>query len=174
MKFNISAIALITFIFSANIYIYLQHLQLLKEVGKADSACTHELTKTAHQYENKINDLSADLKGQSDFVDTEKTPIKSNLDMMASYGHLLGAVSQKYEFLLRTVKLQIEQKKKLLKFLIEREKLNSVALSSLAQTNDEERSNYAARLTDVEKSIKEILMDSVDYQRYEYLRNRSL
>jgi hypothetical protein len=87
---------------------------------------------------------------------------------------LLGAVSHKYEFLLHTAKLPENDKKELINFLIEREKLNSVTFQSLAETNDEERANFASKLTSIEESIKDILIDQVDYQRYEYLKDRRL
>jgi hypothetical protein len=87
---------------------------------------------------------------------------------------LFNAVSHKYEFLLHTSKLSIQEKNKLIKFLIEREKLSAVTFESLAGTNDEDRANFASRLTSIEDGIKEILIDPVDYQRYEYLKNRSL
>ncbi|MGD9170507.1 MAG: hypothetical protein PVI97_10680 [Candidatus Thiodiazotropha sp.] len=174
MKFNIIVITLFSLILSANIYIYLQKHLLLKEIDKADNECARELAATEQQYLKQINKLSLQLDVQYDAVDINKTQIKSNLDDIVSYGHLLGAVSHKYEFLLHTAKLPENDKKELINFLIEREKLNSVTFQSLAETNDEERANFASKLTSIEESIKNILIDQVDYQRYEYLKDRRL
>jgi uncharacterized membrane protein len=174
MKINMITIVLFSLILAANIYIYLEKYQIQKEIDKADNACTRELAAKEQQYLKLIDELSLQLKDQSNIDDIKNTQIKNNLDKIVSYGHLFGAVSHKYEFLLHTVKLSTNEKKELINFLIEREKLSAVTFQSLAETNDEERANFASRLTSIEKSIKDILIDPVDYQRYEYLKNRSL
>jgi hypothetical protein len=174
MKFNAISIILFAFICSGNIHIYLLILQTSKEINKADRACARDQTNTEQRYLKQIRALSLKLEDQSNLGKVKNAHIKSNLDKMVSYSHMFGAVSQKYEFLLHTVKLSIKDKNELLNFLIEREKLSSVTFQSLAETSDEERAGFASKLTSIEDSIKEILIDPIDYQRYEYLRKQSL
>lgn len=174
MKFTLIASLLFALLFTANVYIYLQNLQILKGIDKADNACEQDLAATEQGYLKQINELSLQLNDQSNSGVTKNAHISSNLDRTASYGHLFGAVSHKYEFLLHTVKLSIDDKQELLSYLIEREKLSAVTLKSLVATNEKERENFALRLKSTEESIKVILRDPVDYQRYEYLKNRSL
>jgi hypothetical protein len=174
MKFNAIAIILFTLICSVNIHIHLQNLHISNEIDEAEKACVHNLANTEQRYLKLIHELSLKLEDQSDLGEIKNAHLKSNLDKMVSYSHLYGAVSHKYEFLLHTAKLSIYDKKELLSFLIEREKLNSVTFLSLAETNDVERADFTSKLTSIEESIKKILIDPVDLQRYEYLRKQSL
>jgi CRISPR/Cas system CSM-associated protein Csm4 (group 5 of RAMP superfamily) len=174
MKFNIVASVMLVFMFAANIYIYQQNKDLLKKIEYADGACMRKVVAAEQRYKKQINELSEQLENQPDMVVLKEVGVQSNLDDMASYGHLFRAVSNKYEFLLQTVKLSTKNKKELMNHLIDREKLSGVTFRSLVEIDDEERVNFVTRLASAEDSIKEILRDPVDYERYEYLKDRTL
>jgi hypothetical protein len=174
MKYNVLAIMIIVFIVTANIYAYRQNERSSKEIENLEKACMLEHAELKRQYEKRINTLSMELKDLPDKAEMRQESIKSNLDNMASFGHMIRAVRHKYEFLLHSVQLSSNEKKQLLHLLTEREKLNGVTFQSLVETSEVERMGFLSRLASAEDNIKKLLNDPIDYDRYMYLKDRSL
>jgi len=91
---------------------------------------------------------------------------------MVSYGHQVRAISNKYEFLLKTAQIEASDKKRLGRLLLEREKLaQQVNNASASQPAPEKMQE---QLASIEQRIENLLTDPIDYSRYEYLKERNL
>jgi archaellum component FlaF (FlaF/FlaG flagellin family) len=174
MTYNIIVILIIVISFAADIYLYQKNQNLLKAIDNADKICTREIVAIGQRHKKQTDESLMIRRDQTDMEELSHGSVKSSLDKMVSYGHLLRAVSNKYEFLLESVQISASDKKQLLQNLIEREKLNGVTFQSLVETDDAERADYASRLDSAEDHIKELLKDPVDYNRYQYLKDKSL
>jgi D-arabinose 1-dehydrogenase-like Zn-dependent alcohol dehydrogenase len=174
MKFSVISVALVAVIIVLNGYLYLQNRSLAKDIARGDKACAQQLSAIKNEYEKIINSQNAELDQLH--ITNRKSENRINitrLDEMASYGHQVRAIWHKYEFLLETANLTIEDKKLLSQFLVKREKLNEMVTLTNLGDFDAPMQELTYQLEDIEEYIKDLLKDPVDYRRYNYLKERN-
>jgi hypothetical protein len=175
MKFNGISVALVGVIVILSGYLYLQNRSLEKKLVKEDKACSQQLAVLKKEYEKRINTQIAELD-ELQVIDrrSEKRVNASRLDGMASYGHQVRAIRNKYEFLLETANITTDDKKLLDQLLVKREKLNGMVSQLDLDSVDAYMQDLTYKLVGIEEYIKDLLKDPVDYRRYSYLKERSL
>jgi hypothetical protein len=163
-------------IFISVVFYYLYHLnnKLTRELEGADRACQQELNTIAYKYQKQKSRISAQIPYPPNMDELSRVKVKSKIDNLASHGHLIRAVNHKYEFLLRSAQLKEQEKKRLLHLLVKREKLSSVTFQSFVEAGDAAREEIVTKLAVAESNIKDLLVDPIDYDRYEYLKNRTV
>jgi len=159
----------------ACIYLNGARLALEEEMTQGTEKCEQDLALLRSRYA----ELSADILRHTaiqtpteDKVGASEQALPSvNLETLVSHNHKVQAVVQKYEFLLASAQVDKSDKALLRKLLTRREILvNRIAFAD----SDINLNEVNKQLSEAEEHIAVILNDSLDYQRYEFLRERNL
>lgn len=161
---------------AASFYLHKQNQALNHSIATNATQCERRLAMLQEKYQHRsaavvsqaITSLPQ-VKEQN--VPEEQTP-PVNLENLVSYGHRVQAITNKYEFLLVTAQVDEADRTVLRRLLVQRERLaNALAFAEQEGSADSAMRN---KLEDVENQIQVVLNDPLDYERYEFLRERSL
>ncbi len=176
---NIQTVLIILIVAMAGSAAFLhQQNRGLEDALSADTAtCQQGVALLESQYREKIDALRQTLPEQFQPASVTTSPgTKTDLTKLVSHGHRIRAVTHKYEFLLETAQLDNREKKNLRRLLLKREQLAN-ALDLMADGYSMEgadSSKLREQLATVEDNIRTTLQNTVDYSRYEFLKEREL
>ncbi|WP_185235290.1 hypothetical protein [Teredinibacter franksiae] len=148
---------------------------LEREILSANQQCESWLTQLQAQYAVQPARIVKAATTPRTITAPEKEDIKPAIDIeqLASYSHRVQAVSHKYEFLLLTAQLDADDKKLLRRLLVRRERLENTVI--LAEQNGSDIiTELEYQLYEVEDQLQILIADPLDYQRYNFLRNKQL
>jgi len=163
-----------TLLFACIILEFKQH-GLEREILSANQQCESWLTQLQAQYAVQPARIVKAATTPRTITEPEKEDIKPAIDIeqLASYSHRVQAVSHKYEFLLLTAQLDADDKKLLRRLLVRRERLENTVI--LAEQNGSGNiTELEDQLYEVEDQLQVLIADPLDYQRYDFLRNKQL
>lgn len=161
---------------AASFYLHKQNQALSQSIATNASQCERRLAMLQEKYQHRSATVVSQVKtslpqAKEQTVPDELTP-PVNLENLVSYGHRVQAVTNKYEFLLVTAQVDEADRTVLRRLLVQRERLaNALAFAEQEGSAD---SSMRSKLADVENQIQIVLSDPLDYERYEFLRERSL
>lgn len=164
----------------ASIYFYKQNQSLSASIATNNEQCERRLAMLQEKYQNRPTALVAQAKQslpQQPQINAEQTADEQDvptvkLENLVSYGHRVQAVTNKYEFLLVSAQVDDADRDLLRRLLVQRERLaNEIAFAEQEGAVD---SSLEDKLFDVEDQIQLVLNDPLDYERYEFLKERSL
>lgn len=177
MNIQTVLIILIIALGGAAFYLHQQNQALGQNLAAEQQQCEQDIAQLEQTYRKKIDALKQTLPAQFQPASvSEPVETKTDLTKLVSYGHRVKAVVHKYEFLLETAQLSNGDKKSLRRLLLKREQLVN-ALGLLDEGHQLAGTDSVAlqkQLAAVEENIQVLLTDSLDYSRYEFLRERSL
>lgn len=177
MNIQTALILLTAALSGAAVYLHQQNQALGQNLAAKTEQCEQDIAQLERTYRKKIDALKQTLPAQLQTAAvSEPVEPKADLTKLVSYGHRVKAVVHKYEFLLETAQLDTADKKNLRRLLLKREQLaNTLDLIDEGhQVSDTDSSTLQKQLAGIEDDIQVILTNSLDYSRYEFLRERSL
>ena len=164
-------------------YLYKSNSALQSEIAASEDDCKRQIAELEDRFNAKINALQRQVPGKQQLhniaaempaEEPEKQPVR--YDKLVSYSHQVEAVVHKYEFLLGSAMINDTEKRTLRRLLMERERLvNAINLASNGNVAGKaDPGQLTTELEDVEQQIQVVLMDPLDYQRYQFLSERAL
>lgn len=155
--------------------LYSQNAGIKGQIASITQECEQKAAELEAGYRSEIDDLRQYILAYYK-KDAETRPKeKRRFDQLASHGHRVQAVGQKYDFLLETALISEIEKKQLLKLLLERERLaNMLDIAEKESGLDLDPGQLQTDLDNIESQIQVLLQDPLDYQRYEVLRQREI
>lgn len=173
MTFRFLILLLVIASLGSSTFFYFQTRALEKSVHASKALCELKASQLEKNYQAKIDELLAEVPQQRVIRKTiTKKLERPPLEEMVSYGHQVRAISNKYEFLLKTAQIEASDKKRLGRLLLEREKLAQQVNN--ASTSQPAPEKMQEQLASIEQRIENLLTDPIDYSRYEYLKERNL
>lgn len=163
----------------ANLYFYDTNASLRQAISAAGKTCNQRVTELRESMKTQsvpqTQERVAKVENRSRNIQAASTaPLPDvNLANMVSYKHRVQAVTNKYDFLLETAQLQDTGKQRLRRLLTQRENLaNQIAFAE--HDTEADLINLDDALYKVEDQIYLLLKDPIDYERYQYLKQRDL
>ena len=177
MNIQTALIIFIVALSGAAFYLHQQNQGFGQNLAAETKQCKQDIALLEKTYREKIDALKQTLPAQFQTAAvTIPAEPKTDLTKLVSYRHRVKAVVHKYEFLLETAQLNNADKKNLRRLLLKREQMAN-ALDLIAegrQMADTDSSTLQKKLAGIEDDIQVILVNSLDYSRYEFLRERNL
>ena len=171
--------------FGLGFHLHNRNLVLEGEIAASEEDCKRQVAELENSFNAKINALQQRLPQQQRQVtvatkadepepEQEQEPVR--YDKLVSYGHQVQAVVHKYEFLLGSAMINDTEKHRLRRLLMERERLvNAINLANNGSPKvNADPGQLETDLEDVEQQIQVVLIDPLDYQRYQFLSERAL
>lgn len=176
MNIQTALVIFIVALAGAAIFLNQQNQVLTQNLTAEKDQCQQDIAQLKKSYRRKINALKQSLPAQFQPATAgESAKAETDMTKLVSYRHRVKAVVHKYEFLLETAQLNNTDKKNLRRLLLKREQLaNALGLIDEGHQLDTDSPALQKQLAGVEENIQVILADSLDYSRYEFLRERSL
>lgn len=175
MSARIFFVCIILVLIGADIYLHRLNQALQQDIDADAQQCQRRLAMLEDSYKNRpVEKVRAAISQSPDNQPAVTPPEKPevNLEKLVSHGHRVQAVTNKYEFLLESAQIDAADKKLLRKLLLQREKLTNAIM--LAEQNATDSGEMVIQLYDVEDQIQLVLTDPLDYDRYEFLKERHL
>lgn len=181
MNIRIVLLACLMLLFVVNFFIHKNNLALQQDIADKHSLCEEWLQKLALKQQNNPP-LIASPKSQAPVSDENNTPPSTDLDnqplendieALVSHSHRMQAVNHKYEFIILTAQIESDEKERLKKLLLLRERL----ARQLVVAEEQEQPNLPDiedKLYNIEDEIELVLNDPLDYYRYELIKQRPL
>ncbi|HEX7025950.1 MAG TPA: hypothetical protein VF268_01775 [Gammaproteobacteria bacterium] len=155
--------------------LYSRNTEISREIASITRECEQKAAELEAGFQSEIDDLRQYIMAYYKKDAEAKPEERRRFDQLASHGHRVRAISQKYDFLLETALISETEKKQLLKLLLERERLvNLIEIAEKESGSDLNLQRLQTDLDNVESQIQVLLQDPLDYQRYEVLRQREL
>ncbi len=158
-----------------NGFLYASGQTLQKEFDANSRQCEQWLAGLEQQQQRpapqKVKVISAPAPALEQKESGEEEEVV--MEKLVSHRHKVQAVGRKYEFLLITAQVDENEKKLLERLLVRRERLADAVYQAELQGAD----NFAEleeKLYETEDQIELVLTDSLDYDRYQFLRERRL
>jgi len=174
-------LALVLALLGINFYIHSNNKSLAIAISDEQNLCNEWLAKLSQK--NKQTPLvEIESKTQTNqLASTQQNKVEefiqpeTDLDTLVSHTHRLQAVYHKYEFLLLTAQIEKNEKNRLKRLLLNRERLtNALVVAEQEEKSGQQIGEIEDKLYNIEDQIELVLNDPLDYHRYELIKQRQL
>ncbi|MBX2858876.1 MAG: hypothetical protein KTR17_09455 [Cellvibrionaceae bacterium] len=182
MNIRTVLIACLMILVAANFFIRKENLALRLDIADKKNLCDQWLQKLALKQQNtppsttqarQTPTVKQAQTSASPSPEVENPPPETDIELLASHSHRMQAVNHKYEFIILTAQIDDDEKERLKKLLLLRERLSR----QLVVAEQQEQPNLPEiedKLYNIEDEIELVLNDPLDYYRYELIKQRPL
>lgn len=165
-------------LFGANTYFYLKNRALKEDIASFEQLCQNWLAKLTKKADEtppipvKARTIEIPQKSNSKIA-KELLDEATDIEQLVSHSHQMQAVYRKYEFLILSAQIDEQERGRLKKLLLKREKLTR-KIASKEENNAQDTGKLENQLNEIENQIELVLSDPLDFERYRLIRQENL